>query len=333
MGRAGSGSRSGGSRSSSSHRSSSSRSSGHRVSSSRSRAGQGSRSSSSSSFGSSYSSFNFGGGSYHRNSYDYYGRDTGSYNVSYGRKDTSVNIVGNIFAKIIFISCLVFIIAFLATRPLSSMPKSTLQRSKIEGVKAFNSQCITDELSWFNSTSIAGADLKKFYQDTGIQPYIYLKAYDANLVTDKQKEDWANAYFDKNEYADNVLLFVYFAEEDTDNDVGYMYITYGIEAATILDNEAVDILWTYFDKYWYSDISTDELFTQVFNSTSRTSMSVSKTDKDIIFIIGSIVLTTIAVSSIVLIVNTIAKKKKEADERAKEILNAPIGDMIDRRKE
>lgn len=50
----------------------------------------------------------------------------------------------------------------------------------------------------------------------------------------------------------------------------------------LIVQEAVEIFWNNIDKYWYTDLSTDEVFVNAFNDTAKTIMHVSITNKDIL---------------------------------------------------
>lgn len=50
----------------------------------------------------------------------------------------------------------------------------------------------------------------------------------------------------------------------------------------LIAQEAVEIFWNNIDKYWYTDLSTDEVFVNAFNDTAKTIMHVSITNKDIL---------------------------------------------------
>lgn len=282
---------------SSSHRSSSRSSGGHRISSSHSRAG--SRHSSSSS-----SSYHRSGPSYHsappppppsyrgpgmppppsrRRGYrrrTYYGGSSG----------------GCISSVIVFIIVLTMVFALMSVffstilsrsshnsnssnslnSPNSSnsfsAPASTRNREKLSTGVSFDSNCIIDELNWFDSVSKTGARLKTFYDKTGVQPYIVLLQYHPELTTDSQKEEYAQDYYENNIDNESTFLYMYFAEEDQDNDVGYMCYVNGIQVDSVMDAEAVDIFWEYLDRNWYSDMSTDELFEKAFTKTAETIM-------------------------------------------------------------
>ena len=206
---------------------------------------------------------------------------------------------------------------------------STIVREKLKTNNAYINNCIIDELGWFDNVSKTGSQLKSFWEKTGIQPYIILKEYDPDIASNSEKEHWAAAYYDENFDTENIFLFVYFAEEDTDNDVGYMAYANGYETSSVMDSEAVEIFWNNIDKYWYTNLSTDEVFIRAFQDTAGTIMHVSTTGKDILkwaLIVAAIALAGAIIINLVKQRNKRAKEKAEEDER---ILNTPIHDIAD----
>jgi hypothetical protein len=244
--------------------------------------------------------------------------------------------LGSILA---FIVVLVIIVAAMASSigggrstyagSQTSSQTSTIQRDKLESGNAYINDCIEDELGWFDNISKTEGRLKNFWEETGVQPYIILRDYDASLTTNAEKEQWAIDYYDANFDTENIFLFVYFAEQDSDNDVGYMAYANGKQTSSVMDSEAVEIFWNNIDKYWYSDASTDDLFVNAFNDTADTIMHVSTTGKDILKWV-LIVIAIIAVG--VIIINLVKQKNKRAKEKAEEdqrILETPIHDIAD----
>lgn len=205
--------------------------------------------------------------------------------------------------------------------------KSTVVRQRLDTDNAYINDCIIDEIGWFNNTSKTALGLKKFWEETGIQPYIILKAYDESLITDAQKNEWTTDYYDANFDTENIFLYVYFAEQDTDNDVGYMAYANGYEASSVMDSEAVDIFWNYIDRYWYTDEETDDVFVYAFNDTANTIMHVSTTGNDIVkYLVILAIVTVIAVTIIRAVKQRNERERQKAQEDAK-ILNTPIKDM------
>lgn len=212
----------------------------------------------------------------------------------------------------------------------SNQINSTIQRTKIDTKDAYIDDCIVDELDWFDNEARTGAKLKEFWEETGVQPYIVLKAYDPELSDtddDQVLMDWAEDYYDSHFDSENVFLYVYFAEFDADNEVGNMAFANGKETSSVMDAEAREIFFNNLDLNWYSDMSTDDLFVTSFNDTAKTIMKVHTSKFDVMKMV--LVLAVVVVIGLVLI-NLVKQKNQRAKEKAEEerrILETPIGDM------
>ncbi len=209
----------------------------------------------------------------------------------------------------------------------SNSQSSTIVREKLDTDNSYINDCVIDELGWFDNVSKTESRLKDFWEKTGVQPYIILRNYDASLTTDSEKDQWASDYYDEHFDTENIFLFVYFAEEDTDNDVGYMAYANGYQTSSVMDSEAIEIFWNNIDKYWYTDLSTDDVFVNAFDNTAGTIMHVSTTSKDIfkwILIVIVVILIGACVIYLVKQKNQRAKEKAEEDQR---ILNTPVNDI------
>lgn len=206
----------------------------------------------------------------------------------------------------------------------SSIPASTRNREKLNSSISFDSNCIVDELGWFDSVSRAGTRLKSFYDKTGVQPYIVLLQYHPELVTDSQKEDYALQYYEDNIDNEATFLYMYFAEEDQDNDVGYMCYVNGKQVDSVMDSEAIEIFWAYIDRSWYSDTSTDTLFADAFEMTADTIMKKSRTATDIAFVVATGVVIILILITLIFVMVTKRRHERERAEETQRILNTPL---------
>ncbi len=145
---------------------------------------------------------------------------------------------------------------------------NTTTREKVVSDIAFNEDCIIDELDWLADTDALIDALEYFYDATGIQPYIYLRAYDSSLSTNNQKENFAIDWYESNIDNEITFLFVYFSEKNSSSTNGYMVYVNGYDIEDVMDNEAIDIFWDYVDSYFYSSLSADEKLIQIFESTA-----------------------------------------------------------------
>ena len=157
-----------------------------------------------------------------------------------------------------------------------------------------------------------------------MQPYIVLNAYDSTLLTDTAKEEYAKKWYDEHIKNESTFLYMYFAEPDADNDVGYMAYVNGKQVSSVMDSEAIEIFWAYVDKYWYSDMSTDDMFTTIFTKTADRIMTKSTTVADIgnnaVKAIGVIVVF----AGIIVVMVIRRKHKAEEAKETEKILNTPL---------
>ena len=309
----------GGSRSSGGH--SGSRSSGgHRVGGGRP---TGSRPTGGSSYGGRYSP----GGGY----YGGYGRGYG-----YGRYNRPVFFGGGggmglgSTVILIVIICLALVCTYsgMADRGNGSIA-NTKNRTKIENPVPFQNDCIEDETGWIENTGRLSRDLQEFYDKTGVQPYIVLKSYDAALVSDQEKEAYAQQWYE--EHIDNEYTFLYmYFQEASESEIGYMAYVNGKAVSSVMDAEAVNIFWDYIDRYWMDEsMSMDQVFQKTFDSTADTIMEKSKTTQDVMWM--AVIVTGVIALAIagILFFRMKAKREKEKAKEAADILNAPLEDSTD----
>lgn len=282
-----------------------------------------------------------GGGGFHSSGGGHSGRSSGGHHISsragssrsYSSSRSHSNHYGNnhyygsrqITKFDVIITVIILIAGFIIY--WMGLPKSTINREKLTDIPAYNNNCVIDEIGWINNKDKLSKDLKYFYNKTGIQPYVIMKGYDSSLTSDKSKEEWAIKYYDENIKSENGFLYVYFAEKDVDNDVGYMAYVNGYRTTSIMDSEAVGIFWKYIDKNWYTDMSTDDVFYKSFKSTADTIMVKSTTINDVLkYIIIGAILIGVLVALVVLIINK-NKRDKEKAEETERILSSTMEEI------
>ena len=276
-----------------------------------------------------------GGGIYSgRSSYSGGGFYGGSFYPRPPRRSTVIVSHGGNFNAVI--SLIIFVVVLIAafggfpssnSSSTKSVPKSTQNRERLEsGVVGYDNNCIIDNIGWFDNVTKTEKSIKQFYDKTGVQPYIVLNAYDSTLLTDTAKEEYAKKWYDEHIKNESTFLYMYFAEPDTDNDVGYMAYVNGKQVSSVMDSEAIEIFWAYVDKYWYSDMSTDDMFTTIFTKTADRIMTKSTTAADVgnnaVKVIGVIVVFACIIAVMVI-------RRKHKAEEAKEtekILNTPLNE-------
>lgn len=247
------------------------------------------------------------------------------------RRSTVIVSHGGSFNAVI--SLIIFVVVLIAafggfpssnSSSTKSVPKSTQNRERLESGVGYDNNCIVDNIGWFDNVTKTEKSIKQFYDKTGVQPYIVLNAYDSALLTDTAKEEYAKKWYDEHIKNESTFLYMYFAEPDTDNDVGYMAYVNGKQVSSVMDSEAIEIFWAYVDKYWYSDMSTDDMFTTIFTKTADRIMTKSTTAADVgnnaVKVIGVIVVF----AGIVVVMVVRRKHKAEEAKETEKILNTPL---------
>lgn len=216
----------------------------------------------------------------------------------------------------------------------SSIPKSSYNREKVNTGVAFQNDCIVDEIGWFDNIPKTERRLQSFYKETGIQPYIVLHRYDSSLITDEEKETYAKKYYSDNIKNEGTFLFMYFAEQDTDNDVGYMCYVNGKQVTSVMDSEAVDIFWAYVDNNWYSNMSTDDMFVTIFDKTADRIMTKTTTGADVGKKVVTLLIVIVVIGGVLVVMRVQRKHEHERAEETERILNAPLrsseDDLVDK---
>lgn len=102
------------------------------------------------------------------------------------------------------------------------------------------------------------------------------------------------------------------------------------QAKTVIDDEALEILYDYVDTYFYSDYDEDEMFARAFQDAGNRIMS--KTVSSVIVIV--LVIGVVAVLIIVFcILKAVFKRSKEKAAETERILNTPVSSIGDQSME
>lgn len=208
---------------------------------------------------------------------------------------------------------------------------STVNREKLTGT-SYYSDNVVDELGWLNSTSSMSSDLKVFYNKTGVVPYLYLKGYDASLTGESAMDQWAQDYYEDNIDNEYTFLLVYF-ETDASGENYYWSYVLGYQVDSVMDSEAIEIFWSYLERYWYSDLNDQEMFAQTYEDAADKIMTKTTTKADVM----KIVVIVLAVLAVLFLLYFWWKKKKEREAEAaaetERILKTPMEDLVKEKME
>lgn len=244
--------------------------------------------------------------------------NSGSYPPQTNRRKSSFSVL---FFLILIIILLTAVFVFMNTG--ESKLQSTVERTALPLNASTEVSYYTDTLDWFSDPYTLESGLRYFYKSTGVQPHVYVvdnlegKHSPNNQAVEVWMENKYNALFD-----DEAHLLMLFLDNGTDYGVWLMG---GAQTKTVIDGEAQSIIYAYIDKYYYSDVTDEEMFSNAFTEAADAIMTVYVSPipgvlKTVAILMGGIMF-------LIIITRFIAKKKKleiEADKAATELLNTSV---------
>ena len=213
----------------------------------------------------------------------------------------------------------------------SSVTKNTTERTALEGVVS-KTDWYEDNIGWISSKSTLISGLEEFYKETGVQPYILFVEYSSDLWNGNTLNSTAADEYLEEVYAEKFtdeghFIFAYFqcANDSKAEMEGEFRYLMGYSVDTIMDSEAISILWGYFEiNYYDTSLSIEEMISNTFEQTAESIMSSPTNGWDVLKVILIIVAIIIIVVIIYKMVKNKQKRDKEKEEYTKDILDKPL---------
>ena len=200
----------------------------------------------------------------------------------------------------------------------SSIQRSTYEREKLPASAVTETAYYTDEGGWFSNRAQLESGMRQFYEDTGVQPYLYLlengSVTSVSELTDMAEEMYPQLFTDEGHF-----LLVFCDDGYGSYNCGYAV---GSQAKTVMDDEAIAILADYLDRY-YNDysISEEEIFSKTFADTGERIMTVTRSPLPVI----AVCIAVVVVAVLVFITQKKRREQREREQqRAEKILNTPL---------
>ena len=187
---------------------------------------------------------------------------------------------------IMVIVLLVFVVTIFSMIPgmggglvRTDVTRSTVARTALpRGYAGDVGPWFTDNMNpaWIGSAARMERGMRNFFDRTGVRPHLYLTG-DLNGNTAAPSiealRDYAGQAYERlfNDEAHVLLLFF----ENAQGQYG-MYVMPGGQARMVMDDEAREILMDYVQRYYYSNIDTEEMFSRVFDGASTRIMTVTR---------------------------------------------------------
>src|SRR5690554_6198634 len=202
----------------------------------------------------------------------------------------------------------------------SSITKSTIEREPLPKGSVVETEYYTDELNWIQNPTKLQAGMKNFYQDTGVQPHLYLtdNIDGSHSPTGDEVREFAFGLYDELFEDEAHFLLIFFEYQ---GNYSTWYVT-GTQANSVLDAEAVDILLDYVDRYYYYDnLSDEEFFSTAFDEAGERIMTVTRSPWIPVLIVVGILLILLL---FFLWWRHAQEQKNREAEQTKEILDTPL---------
>lgn len=246
---------------------------------------------------------------------------------SYGSSDRSGGSprrnsgCGTVLATVVVLLVLVWIFTWVMSGSMGGsggVQKSTYAREKLPASAVTETGYYTDQDGWFSNRGELESGMREFYRLTGVQPYLYLlpngSVTSTVELTAMAEELYSQLFTDEGHF-----LLVFCDDGSGSYNCGY---TAGLQAKTVMDDEAVAILADYLDRY-YNDysISEEEIFSNTFAQTGERIMTVTKSPLPVVAVSAAV----IVVAALVFITLKKRREQREREQkRAEEILKTPL---------
>jgi len=224
---------------------------------------------------------------------------------------------------VMIVLAVVGLLLFMVSESSGDVIPSTIQRQALPHGSATETEYYKDYLEWIGNQNKLTAGMKNFYNRTGVQPYLYItdNIADSRNPSDADIEAFCeNLYYDL--FRDEAHILVVFFEPDPNAFAFYRWCWIGAQARTVMDSEAVGILYDYIDRYYTDEsIPIETAFSKAFDDASNRIMTVTTSPWIPVLVVAGILV-------ILLLMFVWWKKAKEKkrleDERTQNILNTPL---------
>lgn len=204
----------------------------------------------------------------------------------------------------------------------SSVAASTVERQPLPAGTVEQTAYFTDnDGDWISQPQKLEAGMRAFYQETGVQPYLYIlpngSATSTSALQQQSQQLYQQLFTDEGHF---LLLFC-----DDGQGSYHCGYTVGAQAKSVMDDEALSIFASYLDRYYYDyNLTEEEIFANTYASTADRIMTVTPSalaEATPMIVIAGVI-------AVVLIVALVLMKRRQAKEREQirqqQILATPL---------
>ena len=239
-------------------------------------------------------------------------------------KGTAFGCLAVAIVVILFVVVLGFFGPFGGCTGVSVQPSTVDREPLASGL--VNETAYYDDLdgSFIAQPNVLNQGMRQFYEDTGVQPYLYILP-NGQMTNPTQMGQFADQLYGEL-FTDEAHFLVVFCDDNYGSyNVGY---TVGAQAKTIMDSEAIQIFNDFLDKNYFNyDLSESQAFADTFEETAERIMSVTPSPLVPIVIAIAIVIIVVIIA---IILKRRADQKEREQKRMQDILNTPLESFGDK---
>lgn len=234
--------------------------------------------------------------------------------------------VASIISAIVVIIFIMAVLGFVMSAGSGSVTKSTRNRTplpagNVQTTDFWYEYREAGEDNWIGNTTELESGMRKFYKETGVQPFLYLTGTvngDAYPST-SEVEAFACDLYDQL-FNDEGHFLLVFQNYDDSSEYQMAYVT-GTAAETVIDDEAANIIMDYVEYRYTTNDTEEELFSNAFSMSADRIMTVTKSPWIPILGLGGVIILVVILFNIW---KAVKAQKNREDEATERILNTPV---------
>lgn len=165
----------------------------------------------------------------------------------------------------------------------SAFTPSTRERTALPPRAAAETGFYTDDAGWIDDERDLIRGLERFYDNTGVAPYVYITGSAAADISADRLGDFADALYRELFFDEAHLLLVFLPSDD-----GFAYsFAAGTQAASVVDGEAESIIHDYLEMYYTYNYTNSEKLGDAFDSAARRMMRVTAPPFTVLVVCGA----------------------------------------------
>jgi len=218
--------------------------------------------------------------------------------------------------------------SFFASTTATNITPSTISRTPLpQGSAREAGSLFTDHLGWIRNSNSLLPGMRSFFNETGVRPHLYITDnIDGNIRPNlQQMRDFAEQRY-RDLFDDHAHMLLVFFENEGFADIYAMYIVVGAQAQSVMDYEAQNILMDMVQRYYYTNLSEEVMFSNAFESAGQRIMEITP-----IIVTTSPMIPFLIVVGIIIVLLVLffwwknrQEQKRDEAEQLERILNQPL---------